>query len=142
MLVFLHTVRKNRYVLLAIYTDSFTLKVHWCRFENLPICFCGCKNNILKTLAFLILKILESFTIEVCKFLKKQDSFEHDLLFPNICKQTFHISDVCISQKVKGILMWNTYSTHYVHSFILFSIIFILWRPRYSQIFKSALVYL
>ena len=25
----------------------------------------------------------------------------------NVCKQTFHISHMRISQKVKGILMWN-----------------------------------
>ena len=50
-------------------------------------------------------------------------------MFLNICKQTFHISHVRISQKV-GALMWN-----------LQHIIFI-WRQRYWQIFKSALVYL
>ena len=26
---------------------------------------------------------------------------------PNVSKQTFHISHVCISLKVKGVLMWN-----------------------------------
>ena len=25
----------------------------------------------------------------------------------NVCKQTFHISHVRISQKVKGVLIWN-----------------------------------
>ena len=48
----------------------------------------------------------------------------------NICKQTFHISHVRISQKVKYALMWN-----------LQSIIF-KWRWKYWQILKSALVYL
>ena len=28
-------------------------------------------------------------------------------MFLKICKQTFHISHVCIFQKVKGVLMWN-----------------------------------
>ena len=41
----------------------------------------------------------------------------------NLCNQTFHISHVLISQKVKGVLMWK-----------LQHIIFI-WRRRYWQIF-------
>ena len=49
-------------------------------------------------------------------------------MFLNVCKETFHISHVRISQKVKGVLMWN-----------LRHIIFI-WRQRYWQIFKCALV--
>ena len=49
-------------------------------------------------------------------------------MFLNVCKQTFHISNVCISQKVKGVLMWN------------FQHIIFIWRRRYCQIFKSALV--
>ena len=28
---------------------SKTLKLHQCRFENLSICLCLCKNNVLKT---------------------------------------------------------------------------------------------
>ena len=63
-------------------------------------------------------------------FLKKYANFYYILLILNVCKQTFHISHVRISQKVKGVLMWN-----------LQHIIFI-WRRRYCQIFKSALVYL
>ena len=51
-------------------------------------------------------------------------------MFLNVWKQTDHITHVRISQKVKGVLMWN-----------LQHIIFI-WRYRYSKIFKSALVYL
>ena len=51
-------------------------------------------------------------------------------MFLNVYKQTFHISHVHISQKVKGVLIWN-----------LQHIIFI-WRRRYWQIFRSALVYL
>ena len=50
-------------------------------------------------------------------------------MFLNVCKQAFHKSHLCISQKVKGILMWN-------HQHIIF-----IWRQRYWQIFKSALVY-
>ena len=57
--------------------------------------------------AFLILKILKLFAREVCKFLKKQANFYLILLFVNVCKQTFHISHVRISQNVKGVLMRN-----------------------------------
>ena len=46
--------------------------------------------------------MLELFAREVCKFLKKQANFQHILLFPNVCKQAFHISHVRISQKLKG----------------------------------------
>ena len=52
------------------------------------------------------------------------------LLLLNVCKQTFHISHLRVSQKVKGILMWN-----------LQHIIFI-WRRRYWQVFIFALEYL
>ena len=51
-------------------------------------------------------------------------------MFLNICKNTFHIFYVCISQKVKCALMWNLQHTIFI------------WRRRYLQIFKSALVYL
>ena len=44
------------------------------------------------------------------------------LLFLNVCKQTFHISNVDISQNVKDVLMWN-----------LQHVIF-MWRRRYWQI--------
>ena len=52
------------------------------------------------------------------------------LLFLNVCKQTLHISQVHIFQKVKGVLMGN-----------LRHIIFIS-RQSYRQIFESALAYL
>ena len=51
-------------------------------------------------------------------------------MFLNVCKQTFPISHVRISQKVKGVLLWNL-------QHIIFK-----RRQRYCQIFKSALVYL
>ena len=51
-------------------------------------------------------------------------------MFLNVCKQTFHISDVRIFQKGKSVLMWNLQH------------IFSIWRRRYWQIFKSAFVYL
>ena len=86
-------------------------------------------QKCLENFAFLILRVFKLFTREVCKFLKKWANFYLILLFLNVCKQTFHISHVHISQKVKGVLMWN-----------LWHIIFI-WRPRYWQIFKSALVW-
>ena len=66
--------------------------------------------------------------MEFVKFLESRLIF--NILFLNVCKQTFHISHVRISQELKGILMWN-----------LKHIVFIL-RRRYWQIFKSALVYL
>ena len=50
--------------------------------------------------AFLILRILELYAREVCKFLKKWANFYLNLLFLNVCKQTFHMS-----QKVKGFLL-------------------------------------
>ena len=55
--------------------------------------------------ASLILIILELFTREVYKFLKMYANFLYILLFLNVCKQTFHISYVRISQKEKGALM-------------------------------------
>ena len=51
-------------------------------------------------------------------------------MFLNVCKQTFHISHVRISQKLKCILMWNLKD------------VFFIWRRRYWQILKAALVYL
>ena len=49
-------------------------------------------------------------------------------MFLNVCKQIFHITHMRISQKVKGVLMWNLQHAIFI------------WRGRYSQIFKSALV--
>ena len=56
--------------------------------------------------SFLILRILELFANEVRKFLKKWANFWHILLSLNVCKETLHISYVCISHKVKGVLKW------------------------------------
>ena len=53
----------------------------------------------------LILRTLELFAHEVCKFLKNYANFYLILLFLNVCKQTFHISHVRISQNLKGVLM-------------------------------------
>ena len=78
--------------------------------------------------AFLILRIIELFAREVCKFVKKQDNFYFILSFLNVCKQFYHISHVHVSQNVTGVLMWN-----------LRHIIF-MWRRRVWQIFKSAVV--
>ena len=47
-------------------------------------------------------------------------------MFLNVCKQTFHMSHGCISQKVKDVFMWN------------FQHIIFIWKRRYWQIFKSA----
>ena len=38
---------------------------------------------------------------------KKCGNFWHILLFLNVCKQTFYISHVYLSQKLKGVFMWN-----------------------------------
>ena len=84
--------------------------------------------------AFLIQEILEYFPVKFVNVLKSGLIFNifycSWMHMPNVCKQIFYISRVCISQKVKGVLMW-----------IFWHIIFIR-RQRYWQIFKSALVYL
>ena len=54
---------------------------------------------------FLILRILELFTLEVCKILKTYANLWHILLFLNIWKQIFHISQVRTSETVNGVLM-------------------------------------
>ena len=45
-------------------------------------------------------------------------------MFRNVCKQTFHIFYVRMSQKVKGVLMWN------------FQYIIFTWRRRHWQIWN------
>ena len=69
---------------------------------------------------FLILRILELFAREVYAFFKK---------YVSVCKQTLRISHLRKLQKV-DVLMWN------------FQDIIFIWRQKYLQIFKSALVYL
>ena len=59
------------------------------------------EKQYLENFAFLVLQILELFAREVCKFLNKWTNFYHILLFVNACKETFHITHVRISQKVK-----------------------------------------
>ena len=49
------------------------------------------QNQYPENFPFLILRILELFAREVCKFFKKQASFQDFLLFLNVCKQSFHI---------------------------------------------------
>ena len=78
---------------------------------SLYVCFYI--KTIPENFAFLILRILELFAREVCKFLKKQVNFYHILLFLNVCKQTFHISDVRKSQKVEHFNV--KLSTYYFH---------------------------
>ena len=86
-------------------------------------------KTIPENFAFLILRI-PKFDRKVFKFWKSALIFYLILLFLNVCKQNFHISHVHASQNVKGALMWN-----------LRNIIF-MWKPKYRQISKSALVYL
>ena len=46
--------------------------------------------------------------VKCVNFLKSRLIFNiFVLLFLNVCKQTFHISHVRISQKLKDVLMWN-----------------------------------
>ena len=87
---------------------------------------------IRENLAFLILRILKLllFAREVRKFLTNWAILYLILLFLNVCKQTLHISQVRRSQNVKDVIMWNPRQ------------IIFMWRRRYWQIFKSALVYL
>ena len=48
-------------------------------------------------------------------------------MFLNVCKQTFHISYMCISQNVKSVLMWN-----------IWHIIF-MWRRRILADFQISI---
>ena len=54
--------------------DIDSLKVHRCRFENLPICSCSYKN-----FAFLILGILELYTRKACEMFvyKRAETIEY-----------------------------------------------------------------
>ena len=61
-------------------------------------------------------------------FLKSRIIFNILYCFLNVCKQTFHISHVRISQKAQSVLIWNL--QHIIS----------IWWPRYWQIVKSALV--
>ena len=65
------------------------------------------KKEYPEDFAFFVLRDLDLFASEACKFLKKKANFYLILLFVNVCKQTFHISHVRISQNVKGVLMRN-----------------------------------
>ena len=70
--------------------------------------------------AFLILTIARCLPVKFVKFLKSRLFFFFFF---------FHISPAGISQKVKGILIWNLQHIAFI------------WRQRYWQIFKFALVY-
>ena len=61
-----------------------------------------------------MLRILELFGREVCKFLF--------LLFLNVCKQIFHISQVRISEKVKGVLMQDIIYLYMSSKIFLFNV--------------------
>ena len=94
-----------------------------------PYMFVLIQKQYPENFSLLFLRIAELSAREVVDFLKSRLIFNIFCCF-KLCKQTFHISHVHISQKVKDVLMWN-----------LKHIIFI-WSRRYWQIFKSALVYL
>ena len=72
-----------------------------------------------ENLASLILRILGLFVREFVNLLESRLFFNIFQCFWTFVKKTFHIFHVSISQKVKGVLMWN-----------LQHIIFIR-RPRY-----------
>ena len=55
--------------------------------------------------AFLILRIFDLLPLKFENFLKIRLIFNIFFLFLNICKQTFHISDVRIPQKVKSVVI-------------------------------------
>ena len=94
-----------------------------------PYMFVLIQKQYPENFSLLFLRTAELSAREVVDFLKSRLIFNIFCCF-KLCKQTFHISHVHISQKVKDVLMWN-----------LKHIIFI-WSRRYWQIFKSALVYL
>ena len=56
---------------------------------------------------FLILRILELFTREVCNFLKKQAFFNIFFFFGMFVNKLLTYLNERISQKVKDVLMWN-----------------------------------
>ena len=56
-----------------------------------------------QSFAFLILKIIELFTREVCKFFKSRLILIHYSMVYG--KQKFHVSHVRISQKLKCVIM-------------------------------------
>ena len=78
-----------------------------------PYMFVFIQKQYRKSFAFLILTILALFARDICNFLKRQAIFYFVLLFLNVCNENFHVSHMCISQNVKGVLMWN--SRHYFH---------------------------
>ena len=105
-----------------------TLKQVW----KSPTVFVVIWKQYAKNFAFLILRILKLFAREVYEFLKKCANFYLILFFAHFFLfffsfATLHISQVHLSQNVKGVLMQN-----------LWHIIF-MWRRRYWQILKSAL---
>ena len=95
-----------------------------------PYMFVFIWKQYLENFAFLILRTIKLFARENCKFLKKCTNSYFILLFWNVYKQIFHISHVHISQNVKGALLRR------------FQHIIFMWRWKYWQISKSALVHL
>ena len=71
------------------------------------LCMVGSiSKSYLQSTALLILIDLELYTREACAFFENWLNFQHILLFPYVCKQKFYISRACISQKIKGVMMW------------------------------------
>lgn len=115
-------------------TSSFPLpclKVPWCSFQNVPICLLSFKNNALEISHSLSTK----FSSNLSLIFVKESSLFIDIFYCCyilcVCKQTFCFSKMCISQKLKKILLWNLQHIFYVKV-----------TTTYRQIWKSLLVYI
>ena len=40
------------------------------------------------------------------------------LLFLNVCKQTFHISHVCVCPNLNGAVMWNLFMFMHIYVYV------------------------
>ena len=93
------------------------------------MCLCSHNNNTLKIPLSESYEFSSYLPVKVGNCLKNRLIFILFLLYLNVCKQTFHVSHVRISQNVKCILLRNL-------RYIIF-----MRRRRCWRIFKSALVY-
>ena len=73
-----------------------------CRFENIGICSGSFRNTTLKISHSLSLECSSYLPVKFVFYLKSK---KHIQLFLYVCKQTFHVSWVRVSQKVKGGIM-------------------------------------
>ena len=80
------------------------LKVHLCRFENLPIWSRSCENNTLEISHFKSWELSSYLPVKFIFFVKIRLISN---IFHCLRKQTFRPSRCALSQKVKGVIMWN-----------------------------------